>query len=108
MKRLLLFALALVLAVATGAAPLDAQTKTETPAASTKTDAKKAPLDVNTASLEELQALPGIGEVYSKKIVDNRPYARKDEIVRKAGVPQATYDKIKDQIVAKQSTDKKK
>lgn len=109
MKRLLLFSLALVLALAVGAASVSAQaTKTDAPAASTKTDPKKAPLDINSASVEELRALPGIGDVYSKKIVDNRPYKRKDELVHKNVVPQATYDKIKDQIIAKQATGEKK
>jgi len=59
-------------------------------------------LDINSASVEQLQALPGIGEAYSKKIVENRPYKGKDELVRKKVIPQATYDKIKEQIIAKQ------
>jgi len=65
--------------------------------------AKKAPLDINSASEDELRTLPGIGEAYSKKIVENRPYKRKDELVQKKIIPQATYDSIKEQIIAKQA-----
>ena len=65
-------------------------------------DKKQAPIDINTAAAAELETIPGIGEAYSKKIVDNRPYKRKDELVQKKIVPQATYDKIKDHIIAKQ------
>ena len=63
--------------------------------------AKKEPLDINSASADELKALKGIGEVDAKKIIENRPYKTKDELVEKKVMPKATYDKIKDQIVAK-------
>jgi competence protein ComEA len=57
-------------------------------------------LDINSATQEQLDALPGIGEAYSKKIIDGRPYASKRELLTKHIVPKATYAKIKDEITA--------
>jgi competence protein ComEA len=60
-------------------------------------------LDLNTASEADLKTIPGIGDAYAKKIVQNRPYKRKDELVQKKVLPKATYDKIKDHVIAKQN-----
>ena len=108
-NRFVVVAMLAMLVFALGAGPAAAQAKTKPKPAPTaaksqagKPAAKATLVDLNTASKQELMAIPGIGDAYSQKIIDGRPYARKDELVTKKIVPQATYDKIKDQLIAKQ------
>ena len=105
MKRLialLVVALFATCALSTPAAWAQAPKTAPAPAKSDSKAMGHAPLDLNTASEADLKMIPGIGDAYAKKIVQNRPYKRKDELVQKKVVPQATYDKIKDHVVAKQ------
>ena len=101
MLRLIAVLVALAFAL-TSASPVLAQAKAPAAKPDKPAAAKKELLDINSASEDQLKAVPGIGDAYAKKIVEGRPYKRKKELVQKKVVPQGTYDKIKDQIVAKQ------
>ncbi len=74
------------------------------PAAKTAAAPKAELLDINSATAEQLDALPGVGKAYSAAIIKGRPYKGKDELVQKNIVPQKTYDGIKDKIIAKQKS----
>lgn len=101
----ILFSLFAVTLFATLAAAQNAPAKTSKKAKTSSAMAAPADtdlLDINSATKEQLDALPGIGEKYSQKIIDGRPYAKKTDLTRKKVIPAATYAKIKDKIIAKQ------
>jgi DNA uptake protein ComE-like DNA-binding protein len=75
---------------------------------STEKKAAKASLvDINSATKDELAALPGIADAYSQKIIDGRPYSNKSQLLSKKILPKATYDQVKAQIVAKHAASDK-
>ncbi len=124
MKRIITaFALALMLALCTAAqTPKKAPEKKKGAEAGQVADTKKSEtakekaatpkagelIDINSATADQLKAIPGIGDAYSAKIIEGRPYRAKNELVQKKILPQGVYDKIKDRIIAKQATTKKK
>jgi competence protein ComEA len=103
----LIFALSLVSGMTAAQEPGGTMPEANATPVQTAKAAAAEKLDINTATKDQLKELPGVGDAYSQKIIDGRPYRTKLDLVHKKIVPQATYDKIKDLIIAKQpKTDK--
>ncbi len=104
MKRFMTFALtasvlSCLLTMGTSA-PAPAGEKMPASVALSQGGAQPDQVDINSASLEELRTLPGIGRAYSKKIMEHRPYKSVEELRTRKVLPQGIYAKVRDKIVA--------
>ena len=100
MNRIAIALVAVLLALGSPALAAEKDAKAVAKPAAVQPAADK--IDINRATADELMKLEGIGDARAKAIIKGRPYKAKDELVDKKIVPQAVYDKIKDQIIAKQ------
>ncbi len=64
--------------------------------------AKQEPVDINSATNDELKAVPGIGDTFATKIIVGRPYANKTQLKTRGILPEKVYEQVKDRIIAKQ------
>src|SRR5437899_42489 len=78
------------------------ETKTEAAAPAGKKLKRSELLDINTASADQLKALPGITDDVAKKIIAGRPYTGKDQLLKQNIVDKDGYAKIRPLVIAKQ------
>src|SRR4051794_18323976 len=85
----------------TSPAPAAPATKPAAPAATTAAPSQGALIDINTASKDQLDALPQIGAARAEAIIKGRPYKAKTELLDRRIIPENAYKAIRHKIVAK-------
>jgi len=95
--------LTLLLLAGLAVAQSGSSAKSGTSKSSTASSQSSDLVDINSATKEQLSALPGIGDKYSDKIIAGRPYANKSQLVSKKVLPEGVYNKISAKIIAKQN-----